>query len=353
MRKESVALLKKMVETPSPSGFEQPVQKIVRAELKPFCDAVTTDVHGNVIGALNPKGTPRVMLAGHCDEVGMMVTHIDDQGYLYFAAIGGVDGNLLPGLRLLVHGANGPVLGVVGRKPIHHMTAEDRKGEIKLESLWLDIGAKDKKDAQKSVAVGDPITYSPGFEVMPNDLALSRGFDDKIGTFIVIETLRALKKKKFPAAVFGVSTVQEELGLRGAKTSAFGVEPDVGIAIDVGFASDWPGAEKKRIGEVKLGKGPILHRGANINPVVERRLSEAARKGKIPHQITAEPRGTGTDANAIQMSRAGVAAGLISIPNRYMHTPVEVVSLKDLDASVALIAETILAMKGSESFIPH
>ncbi len=352
MRKESIALLKKMVETPSPSGFEQPVQKIVRAEMKGLCDAVHTDVHGNVTGVLNAGGKPRVMLAGHCDEIGMMVTHVNDKGFVYFAPVGGVDATILPGERLLVHGEGGPVLGCVGRKPIHLMKEEDRKGGVKIESLFLDIGAKDKKDALKCVAVGDPITFQGGFELMPNGLAVSRGFDDKVGAFVIMETMRILKRRQFGAAVFGVSTVQEELGLRGAKTSAFGIDPDVGIAIDVGHATDYPGADERRTGEAGLGKGPLLHRGANINPVVEKRLVDAAKKGKVPYQITAEPRATGTDANAIQISRAGVATGLVSIPNRYMHTSVEMIALRDLEDAAKLLAQFICALTPRTNFIP-
>ncbi len=352
MRKESLALLRKMVETPSPSGFEQPVQRIVRAALKSIADEVKTDVHGNVIAALNPEGKPRVMLAGHCDEIGLMVTYVNEKGFVYFSAIGGVDANLLPGARLIVHGEKGPVLGVVGRKPIHLMSADDRKAGVKMESLFLDIGAKDKKDALKRVAVGDPITFERGLHLLPNDLAVSAGFDDKIGAFVVTETMRLLQRRSFKAAVFGVSTVQEEIGLRGARTSAFGIDPDVGIAIDVGHATDYPGADEKRTGEAALGKGPLLHRGANINPVVEKRLFAAAKKARVPHQVTAEPRGTGTDANAIQISRAGVAAGLVSIPNRYMHTPVEMISLRDLENAAKLLAEFICGLTERTSFIP-
>ena len=352
MRKESLALLKKMLAAPSPSGFEQPVQKIVRAEMKEVCDDVQTDVHGNVTGVLNAEGKPRVMLAGHCDEIGMIVTHVNDKGFVYLAAVGGVDATILPGGRLLVYGADGPVLGVVGRKPIHLMTDEDRKGGVKIESLSIDIGAKDKKDALKRVAVGDPITFEGGFDLMPNSLAVSRGFDDKVGSFVVVETMRLLKRRQIKAAVFGVSTVQEELGLRGARTSAFGIDPHVGIAIDVGHASDYPGADEKRVGEAGLGKGPILHRGANINPVVEKRLFDAAKKAKVAYQVTAEPRATGTDANAIQISRAGVATGLVSIPNRYMHTPVEIVSLSDMENASKLLAEFITALTPRVSFIP-
>ena len=352
MRKQSVDFLKKLVEAPSPSGYEQPVQKLVREEMTGVCDEVRTDLHGNVIGALNPEGQPRIMLAGHCDEIGFIVTHISDEGYVHFAAIGGVDATIVPGSRLHIHTEKGPVFGVVGRKAIHLMEPDDRKREIKLHELWIDIGAKDKKAASKRVQIGDPATFAAGFEVLNGNLVVARGCDDRVGTFVVVETLKLLKNRKPKAAIFGVSTVQEELGLRGAHTSAFGIDPTVGIAIDVTHASDYPDVDKRRSGEVNLGKGPVLHRGANINPVVAECLFRAAKAKKIPYQLTAEPRATGTDANAIQISRAGVAAGLVSIPNRYMHTPVEVVSLDDLENSAKLIAEFILGVTDRTDFTP-
>jgi endoglucanase len=352
MQKESLAFLRDMMELPSPSGFEQPVQRRIRKYMKQFAESVRTDVHGNVIGAVNEAAKLRVMLAGHSDEIGYMITHIDDQGFAYFDAIGGVDVSLLPGLRVEIHTAGGVVRGVIGKKPIHLMTSKEREAVPKIHELWIDIGAKDKKDAAKAVAVGDAVTVVSSFEVLRNEIAVSRGFDNRIGSFIVTEALKRLSKKKPKVAVFAVSTVQEELGLRGARTSAFSVDPHAGIAVDVGFASDFPGAEKKKLGTVSLGDGPMIARGANVNPVLGEHLVTVARKKRIPFQMSAEPRATGTDANAIQITRAGVAAALVSVPNRYMHTPVEVVSLKDVENTVRLLAEAILAMPAKMDFTP-
>ena len=346
--------LRKLVESPSPSGFEQPAQKLVRARMKDAVDELRRDVHGNVIGIMNPDAPLRVMLAGHCDEIGLMVTHIDENGYIYFATIGGMDLVILPGQRVEIHAAKGAVQGVIGRKPIHLMTPEERSkpARIEVQQLWIDIGAKDRKDAMRSVAVGDPITVCRKLAELRNGMVAARGFDDRVGAWAVVETLRRLKRAKPRCAVFGVSTVQEEVGLRGARTAAFGINPHVGIAIDVGFSSDFPGAEKKLVGDIALGKGPILHRGANINPVLARLMERTAKKKRIPFQMQAEPRATGTDANVIQTNRAGAAAALVSVPNRYMHTPVEVVSLKDLDATVRLLVATIAEMKPGMDFTP-
>jgi len=344
MRRESLDFLKQLVETPSPSGFEQQAQEVVRKQMADVAEEVTTDVHGNVTGVLNPDARFRVMLAGHVDEIGMMVTHVSDKGYVHCAAIGGVDTTLVPGQRVEIHNQRGDTLGVVGKKAIHLLTEEERKRAPKLRDLWIDIGARDRKDALKAVAVGDPITFAVPFQYLRNGLAVCHGFDDKAGAFVVVETLRKLKGRKPKVAVHGVSTVQEELGLRGARTSAYRIDPHIGVAIDVTHASDFPGVEAKELGEVSLGGGPVLHRGANINRVVGELLIKTARSKRIPSQMQAAPRATGTDANAIQITRSGVAAGLVSIPNRYMHTPVEVVSLKDLDNASRLLAEFILAL---------
>jgi endoglucanase len=281
-----------------------------------------------------------------------MVTHVTEKGYIHFAAIGGVDPALVPGQRVHVHGRKGDVLGVIGKKPIHHMDDEDRKRVPKMKDLWIDIGAKDRKDAEKRVGIGDAATFTAGFDRLLNDLVIARGFDDRIGAFVVADTLRALAGKKLPVAVYSVSTVQEELGLRGARTSAFGIDPHAGIAVDVGFATDFPDADQKTYGEVYVGKGPIIARGANINPVLGRLIEETAEKAKVPVQFAGEPRATGTDANAIQVNRSGAAAALVSIPNRYMHTPVEVVSLEDVTNAVKLLAATIMAMKPEMDFTP-
>ncbi|MHC4201935.1 MAG: M42 family metallopeptidase [Planctomycetota bacterium] len=353
MKKETLEFLREVMELPSPSGFEQPVQRRIRKYMEGFADGVRTDVHGNVIGVLNEKAALRVMLAGHADEIGMMITHIDNEGYIYFAAVGGIDAAVLPGLRVHIHSSAGDVLGVIGRKPIHLMEGKDRDQAPKLKDLWIDIGAKDGKDAKKAVAVGDIATVENSFQMLRSGIALSRGFDDRIGAFVVAETLKELSKKKLKVAVYSVATVQEELGLRGARTSAFSVDPHAGIAVDVGFASDYPGGDKKRVGTVNLGDGPILHRGANINPVLGEHLVSVSRKKRIPYQMQAEPRATGTDANAIQVNRGGAAAALVSVPNRYMHTPVELVSLKDVENTVRLLAEAIVAMPAKMDFTPR
>jgi endoglucanase len=310
-------------------------------------------VHGNVIAVRNEGAPVRVMLAGHCDEIGFMLTHIDGEGFLSFQAIGGVDPAVVPGMRVLVHDERGAVRGVIGRKPIHLLKEEERGKGVKLESLWIDIGAKNKKDAEKCVAVGGVATFDVGFDELRNDVVVARGFDDRVGSFVVVETMRLLSRRRPQAAVYAVSTVQEEIGLRGARTSAFGIDPHVGIAVDVGFASDYPGADKKEVGDVKLGGGPILHVGPNINPVVARLMAKAAKQARIKTQMQAEPRATGTDANAIQVTRSGVAAGLVSIPNRYMHTPVEAVHLRDLENAAKLLAEFVMMLTPRTSFIPR
>jgi len=352
MKKDSFDFLKNLMLQPSPSGFEVPAQNVIRRRMRAFAGRVTTDVHGNVTGVLNEKAGMKVMLAGHVDEIGLMITHIDDKGFLYFAMIGGLDPATLVCQRVEILSSKGTVRGVIGRKAVHLMDSSERGRELKLEDLWIDIGAKDRKDAMKAAAVGDPVVISPDFIELRNRLVAARAFDDRVGAWVVTEVLGALAKKKLKVGVYAVSTVQEEVGLRGAITSAYNIKPAAGIAVDVGFASDYPAGMPKKTGDVSLGKGPILHAGANINPVLGRMLCGTARRKGIKFQMQAEPRATGTDANAIQVMRGGCAAALVSIPNRYMHSPVEMVSLADLEATVSLIAETILAMTGKESFIP-
>ena len=355
MRPDSFEFLKALTEAPSPSGYEQPVQNIFRDRIRNFVDEVQTDVLGNSYGLIKGKGKPIVMLAGHCDEIGFMVKYIDEQGYIYFASIGGVDEQLLPGKRVWVHGQKRSILGVVGRKPIHLLDPKDREKAPQIHTQFIDIGAKIRKEAEKHVALGDPVTFAGGLETLLGDRVVSRAFDDKVGSFVVAEVLRQVGGKKAPppCAVYGVSTVQEELGLRGATTSAYQIRPDIGIAIEVGHASDYPEVDKKRVGEYKIGAGPIVARGANINPRVYDLLLKAAKRRKIPVQILGAPRATGTDANAIQLSRKGVATGLVSVPLRYMHTPTEVLSLKDLESTCELLVAFLYEVKEGMSFIPQ
>jgi endoglucanase len=338
-----------------PSGFEEEGQEVVRQRLAGVAEELRTDVHGNVIAGVSVGASLRVMLAGHIDEIGLMVSHIDDNGFLYFRTIGGFDTNVLGGQRVIVHGEAGPVQGILGRKAIHLMTEEERKAAPKVEDMFIDIGAKDGKDAKKRVRVSDPVTIDVSMKYLGTDKIVSRGFDDRVGAFVVTEVLVELAQRKPKVAVWSVSTVQEEVGLRGAKTSAYGIDPHVGIAVDVGHASDYPSVEKdkRKLGDVKIGGGPILCRGPNINPVVGAGLEKTAKAKKIPYQFQAEPSGTGTDANAIQLNRSGVAAALVSVPNRYMHTPVEMVSLKDLDNVIKLLVEYIAGLKATDTFVPQ
>ncbi|AQT69656.1 Putative aminopeptidase YsdC [Anaerohalosphaera lusitana] len=343
MNKTSEKFLQQLLEAPSPSGFEQPAAKVFRDYVKKDVDQLITDAHGNTITVLNPKAKFKFMLAGHIDEIGLMVTHIDKDGYIYTAQVGGMDPALLIGQRVKILTEKGNVFGVIGRKAIHHMTPDERGKGVKMDNIWVDIGADSKEDAQKRVEIGDPMVIDVPYRRMTDDKIVSRAMDDKAGAFIVAEVMRRLAKKKkdLKISVIGVATVQEELGLRGAITSSYSVNPDAGIAIDVGFASDHPDTDKKKLGDLKLGEGPNLHRGANINPVLEKALLKTAKKHKIPYQITAEARATGTDANAIQLCRGGAAATLISIPNRYMHTPVEMISISDMDNIIKLIVAYI------------
>ena len=311
-------------------------------------------VHGNAMAVINEKARFKVMLAGHCDEIGFMVTHISEDGYLHIGAVGGIDPGVLPGSQVKVITEKGLVDGVIGKKPIHLMKPEERKSSTPIVDLWVDIGAKDRADALKAVNLGDPIAYAPNFIMLRNRIFTSKACDNRTGAFVVSEVLKELSKsKKAPTVgVYAVSTVQEEVGLRGAVTSTYGINPDVGIAVDVGFASDTPGIDKRVVGEVSLGDGPILHAGPNINRKLGQLLIDTAKKKKIPYQFSSEPRGTGTDANAMQLARGGCAAALVSVPNRYMHTMVESCSIDDLKNCAKLIAQTILSINSKTDFIP-
>jgi len=353
MRSESFEFLKSIEETPSVSGYEMPVARIVRKRMEKHADQITTDLHGNVICCLNPKGSPRVMLAGHMDQIGLMINHVNDEGFCYFRAVGGIDATVLPGSRVTVHSKKGAVEGVIGRKPVHLMKQEERgNAKIEMHDLWIDIGAKNKEEALDRVNIADVVTFKLGVTKIGDDIIASPGLDNKVGTFVVMEALRLAGEGKLKCALYAVATVQEEIGLRGARTSCYGIDPTVGIAVDVTHATDNPGADKKIAGDVKLRSGAVIDLGPNINPVLGELLIDTAKKKKIPHQIAAAPCATGTDANAMQVSRAGIAAGLVSIPNRYMHTQVELVCLDDLEACAQLIAETCMRIDAKSDFTP-
>jgi endoglucanase len=367
MHDASFSFLKAVLETPSPSGYERPVQDLVRAWAGRYADEVRTDRHGNVIAVLRPSPAsspgaksepPRVMLAGHCDQIGLMVQHIDENGYLYVQPIGGWDMQILLGQNLTVWAQDGPVAAVVARRAPHLLTNEERNKVPLFQDVWLDAGFKDRKEAESLVTAGDPVTFALGYRALRNNLAASPAMDDKVGLWVVMEALRLLREAVRPggralqAGVYCVSTVQEEIGLRGATTSTYGIHPTVGIAVDVCHATDTPGNDKKLIGDVRLGAGPALFRGPNINPRAFERLHAAAKDHEIPVQVKGAPRGTGTDANAMQLSRDGVAAALVGIPNRYMHSPVEVVHLDDLERAARLLAEFCLGVTPQIDWTP-
>lgn len=343
-----------ILETPSPSGYEELVQAIVRRYAEEFADEVSTDLHGNVTACVNPGADLRVMLAGHADQIGLIVTHIDEQGFIYTNTIGGWDPQQLIGQRMTIHTAGGPIPAVIARKAIHLLSPEERKQVVKAKDLWLDIGAKDQAEAGESVRIGDCVTLELGYQEMRNNLANSPGMDDKTGLWVAMEAARRAKQKGgLKVSVYAVATVQEEIGLRGATTSAYGVNPHVGIAIDVTHATDCPTIDKNQEGDIKLGGGPVVYRGANMNPIVVDYLRQSAERTEIPIQWGAIGRGTGTDANAMQLARGGVATGLVSIPNRYMHSAVEMISLEDIDNTADLLADFMLGIDADTDFTPR
>lgn len=354
MDEASLQFLKGLLTAPSPSGYEQPVQTVVREHVVSFADRVSTDWHGNVIAAINPEGSPRVMLAGHCDQIGLMVKFIDDQGFVWVDSIGGWDIQMLIGQNMVIWGAKGPVNGVIARKAIHLLSQDDRKKVPELKDLWIDIGVKSRDEAKELIAVGDPVTFDLAFRELRNNLAAAPGMDNKVGAWVVMSALRQVAESASTpqAGVFAVSTVQEEIGLRGAQTSAFSIDAQIGIAVDVTHATDCPTLDSKQYGEIKLGLGPVLYRGPNVNPVVHRRLTEIAQQQNIPVQNGGLSRAASNDANVMQISRGGVATGIVAIPNRYMHSPVEVVSLTDLENAAQLIALFCLSVDKTSDFTP-
>jgi len=353
MRSESLSFLKEIVEAPSPSGYEQPAARVFREYVSGFADEVSTDVMGSVHALLRGTGDgPSVMLAGHVDEIGFMVTYITDDGFCAFKPIGGHDPQILPGARVHVHTTDGVLLGVLGRLPIHLLEDEERKKVVKIEKMFVDLGMS--ADAVKQrVRIGDPVTFAVGLEEFGEGMAVSRAFDDKMGAWVVAEVLRRVKDAGgAPGDLIAAATVQEEIGLRGGTTSAYSIDPVVGIAVEVGHATDFPDVDKRKHGEAKVGGGPIIARGANINPKVFELLCAAAEAEKIPYQIGGEPRGTGTDANAIQLARGGKAAALVSVPLRYMHTPTEVLALDDLENTAKLLTAFVRRLEPGIDFTP-
>jgi putative aminopeptidase FrvX len=351
LKPAALAFLKKLLDTPGPSGFETAPAAVWREEASAFAE-VSGDVHGNSIAIVNPNGAPTIMLAGHIDEIGVIVTYIDDDGFVYIGPIGGWDPQVLVAQRIRFAGRDGDVLGVVGKKPIHLIKPDEREKASKMTDLWVDIGATSKTQAQAMLSIGDPGVIDSRTIDLPNDRIVSRSIDDRIGAFVVLEALRRYAADPGDARVVAVATTQEEIAYHGggAKVGASKVDPAMAIVVDVTFATDHPSVEKKEIGEHKIGGGPVLTRGSIVSPVVFRLLRDTAESLRMPYSVHAAGRDTGTDADAIHLSRDGVATALLSVPNRYMHSPNEMVSLVDLDRAATLIAATCKAVTTETDF---
>lgn len=342
MNDRSMEFLSRLIHAISPSGYEEDAARVWQEEARTFAASVKHDSHGNSHAVVNPGGSPRIMFAGHIDEIGFIISHIDDNGFLWIRPVGGWDAQIPQGQRVVIRARKGRVPGVIGKRPIHLIQAEDRNKMTRLESLWVDIGVKNRKHAEKYVEVGDPLVLDHGLGALQGEFLVGRGFDNRIGAFIVLEAARALSTMKIKAEIHAVATVQEELGIRGARTAAFGIDPLVGIATDVTFSTDYPSMDDavRRVGKIRLGEGAVITRGPNIHPKLFNLMVDVAKKKKVPYQVEANCGATGTDANFIQVNRTGVITGLISVPNRYMHSPCEMIHAHDVESVIRLMAET-------------
>ncbi|MXW09331.1 MAG: M42 family metallopeptidase [Gammaproteobacteria bacterium] len=352
----AIDFLEHLLNAPGPSGFEVRAARVWRRQAEGFADRVWTDVTGNSFASVNPEGRPRVMMAGHIDEIGLQVTHIDKDGFLYFDTIGGWDAQVLVGQRVRILGGAGEVPGVIGKKPIHLMKASVRTQASTVRDLWLDVGAGDRDAAgELGLRVGDSAVVAASLVRLAGDRIASRAIDNRIGAYVVLEALRRLAESPGSAGAVAVATVQEEIGYSGggARTSAYSVDPDVALVVDVTFSTDAPDINKKELGEHKLGGGPVLSRGSAAHPVVFDRLTEVAEAEGISYSIQAAPRATRTDADGIHLVRTGVPTGLVSVPNRYMHSPNEIVSTSDLDAAANLLAAFVRSLGEGEDFTPR
>ncbi|MBM3826767.1 MAG: M42 family metallopeptidase [Verrucomicrobia bacterium] len=343
--------LRELLEAKSPTGHEFAAQAVIDAYVEKSADKYERDALGNRIATLKGTGGPTLMFAGHIDEIGLIISHVDDRGFLYFEFLGGHDQVIPSGRRIHILTRQGPVLGVTGKRAVHLLSPEDRKRVPERHDMWIDIGVTSRTEAQGIVRIGDPAVYADGPEILRGSLGVARAFDDKAGAYVCMEAFRRVAKdKRIAATVVSVATTQEEIGTRGAQVAAQGLRPDVSITVDVGHATDHPDADNRKFGKFALSGGPIIGRGPNINPVVFDHLVKTAEDLEIPYQIQAESRPTGTDARAIQMANSGVACGLVSIPLRYMHTPGEVVDLKVVEQAVELLAGFARRVKKKQSY---
>jgi len=329
-------LLDKLLRVPAPSGYEGPAAGAWREEAS-FA-SLSSDGLGSSVARIG-EGAPLLAVVGHIDEIGFVITHIDDEGFLWFSPIGGWDPQILVGQRVEVQGRNGPAPGVVGRRPLHLLDAEQRKKVVELKSLHIDVGAADRDDAAALVRVGDPAVIAAEPVRLAGERLVSRSMDNRLGAYVALEALRRCHERASLSGSFAaIAAVQEEIGLYGSRTSAFAVRPDLAVVVDVTHATDAPGIEEKELGSHPLGSGPVIFRGSTLSPKVFELLVEAAEESGIEHTVGATGNTTSTDADAVQISRSGIPTGLVEIPLRYMHSPVEMVDLADVEATVELIA---------------
>lgn len=341
--------LMELLNTASPSGMEMDIQRKWMAYVKEFADEVRTDNAGNVIGILNPEAPFKVLLAGHSDEIALVINRIDEQGYLHFDKVGGINPKAAVGMRVDVFGYNGKVTGVIGVNAQHHGGLKD---DFTLADLFIDCGYKTKEEAEKVVQIGDLCVYKTEPEILQDRYIAGRGLDNRTGSFIVAEVLKRLADKNIQVGVYAVSTVNEETNMGGAYFAAAGIEPTMAIACDVTFATDYPGVNKNKYGDIKLEGGPVLAKGAPINIKINQLLEKAAADLQLNVQYELTPRHTGTDADRMRLTGKGVPVSLVSLPLRYMHSPVETTSIKDMEEEITLLVEMISNLSGDESLNP-
>lgn len=347
----NLQFLERFLSTYSPSGYEMEAASVWREYVSQFVPA-QTDVLCNTVGVINPEADFRIMLCGHLDEIGFQVMYISKEGLVYFRKLGGIDALTVPGTEVMILTRNGRVPGVIGKKPIHLQSVSDRQKALELDELWIDIGVETKEEAEALISIGDPIAVKDNCRFLGESRVMSKALDDKIGAFIVAEVLRVLASEKgLKVGVYGVASSQEEVGCRGAVTSSHSINPQVGFCLDVGFATDVPGIEKHKYGEMSLGGGAVIRHSADNNVLLVRLLQDVAAEKGVKIQNVANGSATGgTDTCKIQLAQNGVATALISIPNRYMHTPVEVCDLRDVDEIIALLVEAIKKINAEKAF---
>ena len=331
--------LLELLTAPGPSGYEQAPAAVFREAAGVFAE-VTYDAVGSTVAKVPGTGGGRSLaVVGHIDEIGLIVHHVDDDGYLWFTGVGGWDPVILVGQRVEVATREGAVPGVVGKKPIHLLKDDDRKKVPELKQLHVDIGAKDGDEARSRVRIGDVAVIAGEPQELPNRRLVSRSLDNRLGCFVALETARLVAEAGgAPGDVYAAAVAQEEITFAGARTTAYSLRPDVAIAVDVTFATDAPGTDEKELGRHKFGSGPVLTRGSTLNPAVFELLHATAEAEDIPFTVSASARATGTDADALHISRAGIPTAAVSIPLRYMHSPVEMVQLDDIENTARLLA---------------